>query len=311
MKLGAPLEGQGNPLNNVSLEVLGSAPTAGLYAGRTYYDTTLKVERTWNGTAWTNKDGTSTPLQQIAAPTGAVSLNGQKITSLGTPTANTDAATKAYIDGLISGLSTGGGAMHTPVRLAIDTPVNVSTVPLDSYQGVTLTSGNRILLTAQGTAGSPEQNGIWVFNGMNTPLSRPSDWTGTVPKSGDAVVVAEGTYDNQIFILATNGTITVGATAVSFVQPDSGGVTRTSLGATGKYATTVGDGTTTSFTITHSLASTDVTVSTYSTNSAGVSTDELFTDVTVLDANSVRVISSSPVPAASGNAGRLRVVVVG
>ena len=37
-------------------------------------------------------------LDQMAAPTGSVSLNSQKITSLATPTTNTDAATKAYVD---------------------------------------------------------------------------------------------------------------------------------------------------------------------------------------------------------------------
>lgn len=37
-------------------------------------------------------------LDQMAVPTASVSLNSQKITSLATPTANADAATKAYVD---------------------------------------------------------------------------------------------------------------------------------------------------------------------------------------------------------------------
>ena len=37
-------------------------------------------------------------LSDIAVPTGSVSLNSQKITSLATPTADADAATKAYVD---------------------------------------------------------------------------------------------------------------------------------------------------------------------------------------------------------------------
>lgn len=40
-------------------------------------------------------------LDQMAAPTGSVSLNSQKITNLATPTSNTDAATKAYADLMI------------------------------------------------------------------------------------------------------------------------------------------------------------------------------------------------------------------
>jgi hypothetical protein len=126
------------------------------------------------------------------------------------------------------------------------------------------------------------------------------------------VIVAEGTvYKSTEWILASAGTITVDTTAETFTQLSGGGVTRTSLGATGKYATTVGDGTTTTFTITHALSTTDVTVQTYSTDSAGVATVQQFGDVTVVDANTVSVSVSLPVPAASGNAGRLRVVVVG
>ena len=40
----------------------------------------------------------------MAAPAAAVSLNSQKITSLATPTASTDAATKGYVDSTSQGL---------------------------------------------------------------------------------------------------------------------------------------------------------------------------------------------------------------
>ena len=43
-------------------------------------------------------------LDQMAAPTGSVSVNSQKITSLGTPTANADAATKLYVDTKVADL---------------------------------------------------------------------------------------------------------------------------------------------------------------------------------------------------------------
>ena len=47
-------------------------------------------------------------LDQMAAPTASVALNNQKITGLGTPTANTtDAATTAYVDTSISNLIAG------------------------------------------------------------------------------------------------------------------------------------------------------------------------------------------------------------
>ena len=43
-------------------------------------------------------------LDQMAAPVGAVDVASQKITSLGTPTLNTDAATKAYVDTKVADL---------------------------------------------------------------------------------------------------------------------------------------------------------------------------------------------------------------
>jgi hypothetical protein len=47
-------------------------------------------------------------LDQMAAPTGSVAFNSQKITGLGTPTANTtDAATTAYVDTSIANLISG------------------------------------------------------------------------------------------------------------------------------------------------------------------------------------------------------------
>jgi hypothetical protein len=49
-------------------------------------------------------------LDQMAAPTGSVSVNSQKITSLGTPTDSTDAASKGYIDTQITNLINGAPA---------------------------------------------------------------------------------------------------------------------------------------------------------------------------------------------------------
>jgi hypothetical protein len=43
-------------------------------------------------------------LDQMAAPTGSVSVNSQKVTSLGTPTVDTDAATKLYVDTKVADL---------------------------------------------------------------------------------------------------------------------------------------------------------------------------------------------------------------
>ena len=58
-------------------------------------------------------------LDQMAAPTGSVSLNSQKITSLATPTDSGDAATKGYIDTEITNLINGApGTLDTLKEIA-------------------------------------------------------------------------------------------------------------------------------------------------------------------------------------------------
>ena len=52
----------------------------------------------------------TTVLNSITAPTGSLSLNSQKIINLATPTSNTDATTKLYVDTAISGVSAGASS---------------------------------------------------------------------------------------------------------------------------------------------------------------------------------------------------------
>lgn len=78
---------------------------------------------------------------------------------------------------------------------------------------------------------------------------------------------------------------------------------RTNLGVVGKFAGTItGDGTTTAFTVTHSLGSTDVVVSVADSNG-----DEVYATVRHLSTTQVRV-TMTPAPA---NAATYRVVVIG
>ena len=58
-------------------------------------------------------------VTDLAAPTGSFSMNSQKITSLGTPTTSTDAATKGYIDTQITNLVNGApGTLDTLKEIA-------------------------------------------------------------------------------------------------------------------------------------------------------------------------------------------------
>jgi hypothetical protein len=167
---------------------------------------------------------TGTANQVIAsASTGAITLSlPQSIATSSTPTfaqvtlsnspSNaTDAATKAYVDSVAQGLD-----IKPSVRALASANVTVSNPGTSTFDGVSLTSGDRLLLTGQSTG---SQNGIWVFNGSSSALTRPSDFTGAGPYAGSTVFVSEGTtYGNTTWVLTTDDPITVNTTALVWAQ---------------------------------------------------------------------------------------------
>jgi hypothetical protein len=89
----------------------------------------------------------------MAAPTGSVSVNSQKITSLATPTVNTDAATKLYVDTKVADLvNSAPSTLDTLGEIA--TAIQAGGTVYDSFvlkSGSTMT-GNLTL------AGAPSSN---------------------------------------------------------------------------------------------------------------------------------------------------------
>jgi hypothetical protein len=92
-------------------------------------------------------------LDQMAVPTGSVSVNSQKITSLGTPTSNADAATKLYVDTKVADLvNSAPSTLDTLGEIA--TAIQAGGTVYDSFvlkSGSTMT-GNLTL------AGAPSSN---------------------------------------------------------------------------------------------------------------------------------------------------------
>ena len=73
----------------------------------------------------------NTTLNSVPLPTADVSLNSHKITNLATPTANTDAATKLYVDTtnpsssvVLQGSVSGTGSTGTPISTTLNTTLN-------------------------------------------------------------------------------------------------------------------------------------------------------------------------------------------
>jgi hypothetical protein len=71
-------------------------------------------------------------LDQMTAPTGSVSLNSQKVTSLATPTDNADAATKLYVDTKVADLvNSAPGTLDTLGEIA--TAIQAGGTVYDSF----------------------------------------------------------------------------------------------------------------------------------------------------------------------------------
>jgi hypothetical protein len=126
---------------------------------------------------------------------GEVNVNSNRITNVGTPTSDSDAVNKVYVDDAIAGLAWKEAvnliAHGTGANIALTGSTN--TLVIDGHSALDSTdSGYRILLTAQTTA---SQNGIYVYNdnGTTYTLTRSSDADTYQELVGASVYVQEGT----------------------------------------------------------------------------------------------------------------------
>ena len=151
-----------------------------------------------NGNLVLSPNGTGT----VTVPSGYKNRAGFGTTSL---------VTKEYVDAVKVGLD-----FKDSVRVASTASVTVSG-PGAAIDGVTLSSGDRVLLKNQSTG---SQNGIYVFNGSGSAMTRATDADSDVEvTAGMFVFVEEGTANaDNGYVLTTDGTITVGSTALTFTQ---------------------------------------------------------------------------------------------
>jgi len=252
-------------------------------------------------------------LHDFALATASVDLNNQKITNLTDPTNPQDAANKRYVDAAVVGID-----WKPSVRAATTAAITLATglENGDTLDGVTLATGNRVLVKNQVDA---TENGIYVVAASGAPTRSTDADTSAEITAAFAVFVEEGTVNvDSGWVLTNNGTITVGTTALTFTQftglgqiTAGAGLTKTAntldvIGGDGitvnadsvvidravvvtKYATNVGDGTNTSYTITHNLATRDVIVSLFDNSSPYA---EVMADVEHTTTNTITLLFS-------------------
>lgn len=249
-------------------------------------------------------------------------LQGQRIIGLADGTSPTDATTRQQLDAAIRGLD------WKPEVVAGSTAQTSLTAPGTAMDGVTLTSGDRVLLKDQ--TAQPE-NGIYVWTGAAATLTRALDANSGPQLSGSTTTVQRGTVNgDRVYRVITDDPLVLGTTAVVWAQVGGAtapvvagnGLTLTgstlavgagagilvSTGLTSidtsvvarKFATSIGGAT--SVVVTHNLGTLDVEVTTYNVADGFDRLD----DVNHTSINTITV-NFATAPAA----GAVRVVVLG
>jgi hypothetical protein len=248
-----------------------------------------------------------------------------RITNLPDPTAAQHAATKAYVDSAVEGL-----AWKDSVRVASQANVTLAS-PGATIDGITMATNDRVLVRSQSTA---SENGIYIWNGAATPMTRSLDASTAAELEQAVVTVEEGTSAGATFRqtlvnftlgsgsvswtsfgtgapsasettagiaeIATQAEVDTGTDDLRFVTPLK---LATWSGRLRRYAQDLGDGSATSIAITHNLNTRDVEVYVYET---GGSRRQVLCEVQHTTVNQVTLLFASA-PALNS----LRVVVIG
>lgn len=223
-----------------------------------------------------------------------------------------------------------GLAWKDSVRVAASTNVTIAS-PGATIDGITMVANDRVLLRGQTTQ---SQNGIYIWNGAATPMTRALDASTFGELEGAVVTVEEGTDAGATFrqtqvngVIDTNNVIftsfgtaapaaseTTAGTAEIATQAETDGgtddlriVTPLKLanwaGRKLKFSQNVGDGSATSITVTHNLNTRDVQVQVYR-NSGNF--DTVNVEVQRTSVNAVAIVFAAA-PASNAH----RVVVIG
>ena len=221
-----------------------------------------------------------------------VSISGGSVTGLGDPSSTSDAATKNYVDQAVAGL-------RTRIVAEAATTANISlTTDLqngDTIDGVTLVTGDRVLVKDQSTA---SENGLYTVVASGA-ASRDTEYDTITELSGQMVVVNQGTSnDNKIFLCTTNTTATLDTDDITFSQ-----VTPSNVGTVTSVA--VADSGSSEFTVTGSPVTSSGTISLEVATIANTKISGLGTastqDVGTSANNVVQLNGSAQLPAVDGS----------
>jgi len=129
----------------------------------------------------------------------------------GTPSNASDVTNKSYVDGLVGS----GVYWKEPARASSTANVNISNPGTASFDGITLSSGQRLLLKDQS---SQAENGVYDFNGSGSALTRSADANSADELNGLAIFVKEGTANADQGFVQTSEIANLGSDNIVFAQ---------------------------------------------------------------------------------------------
>jgi len=233
-------------------------------------------------------------------------MNSTKIENLGAPVSANDAVRLADLNSAVEGLS-----WKDSCRVATSASITLAS-PGSSIDSVTMSNGDRVLVKAQS---APAENGIYIFNGASTAMTRALDANTTAELEAAITTVEEGTAAGTtwrqtqvnftlgtndvlwtqfgasvpnasetaagIIEIATQAEVDAGTSALLAVTPAylAGWASRPK-----RYAANVGDGSNATISITHNLGTTDVQVQ---LSRVGSPYDIVWTDIERTNTNTV------------------------
>jgi hypothetical protein len=129
------------------------------------------------------------------------------VLQVATPSADSHAASKGYVDSVSQGL-------HWKESVKVATTANITLSGTQTIDGIAISADQRVLVKNQSTG---SQNGIYLCKAG--AWERAADMNAAGEFSGSAVFVQQGTVNGDTGYVCTNdGDVTVGTTAITFVQ---------------------------------------------------------------------------------------------